>query len=197
MALRPAGKTLSSLTGIVVLAAVLWLLLNFVYAPSCGRFGCSYVPSWLPQAQADADGCPESLKGAATDAAWAADRIESIKDEKLTTMLAYDEDGVEHRYASAADTDEKSVIKTLQELGFPPDSAGRYPAAAHAEAKVAYLMRKNGVTHIVAVINNPKGVCSDGDQTCDAVVRKLLPEGAVLEVWEPDRAKPVRLVGGS
>lgn len=38
MALRPAGRTLSSLTGIVVLVAVLWLLLNFVYAPSCGRF---------------------------------------------------------------------------------------------------------------------------------------------------------------
>jgi hypothetical protein len=37
MTLRPAGRTLSSLTGIVVMAAVLWLLLNFVYAPSCGR----------------------------------------------------------------------------------------------------------------------------------------------------------------
>jgi hypothetical protein len=34
MALRPAGKTLSSLTGILVMAAVLWLLLNFVYAPT-------------------------------------------------------------------------------------------------------------------------------------------------------------------
>ncbi len=54
MALRPADKTLSSLTGIVVMAAVLWVLLNFVYAPSCGRFSCSYVPSWWPQAAADA-----------------------------------------------------------------------------------------------------------------------------------------------
>jgi hypothetical protein len=40
MALRPAGKTLSSLTGILVVAAVLWLILNFVYAPSCGRLAC-------------------------------------------------------------------------------------------------------------------------------------------------------------
>jgi hypothetical protein len=54
VALRPAAKTLSSLTGIVVMAAVLWVLLNFVYAPSCGRFSCSYVPSWWPQAAADA-----------------------------------------------------------------------------------------------------------------------------------------------
>jgi hypothetical protein len=53
MALRPAGKTLSSLTGILVMAAVLSLLLNFVYAPGRGRFACSYVPSWWPQAAAD------------------------------------------------------------------------------------------------------------------------------------------------
>jgi hypothetical protein len=64
MALRPASKTLSSLTGIVVMAAALWLILNFVYAPSCGRFACGYVPSWLPQAKVDsasADGCPDGI----------------------------------------------------------------------------------------------------------------------------------------
>ena len=53
MALKPAGKTLSSLSGIVVMAAVLWALLNFVYTPSCGRFACSYEPYWLPRAAAD------------------------------------------------------------------------------------------------------------------------------------------------
>jgi hypothetical protein len=90
MALRPAGKTLSSLTGIAVMTTVLWLLLNFVYAPSCGRFACSYVPSWWPQASADpagAEGCPDSITAAASDAAWAADRIASLRDAdaKVTT----------------------------------------------------------------------------------------------------------------
>ena len=29
---------------VLVPVAVLWFLLNFVCAPSCGKFGCSYVP---------------------------------------------------------------------------------------------------------------------------------------------------------
>ncbi|HEV7648579.1 MAG TPA: hypothetical protein VGP26_10485 [Actinophytocola sp.] len=88
MALRPAGKTLSSFTGILVMAAVLWLILNFVYAPSCGRFSCSYVPSWWPRAEADTgDGCPNGIDAAASDAEWAADRYESIKEAKVTTGL--------------------------------------------------------------------------------------------------------------
>jgi hypothetical protein len=71
MALRPAGKTLSSLTGILVMAAALWLLLNFVYAPSCGRFACSLEPAWWPQAEADSgDACPDSISAAADDAKW-------------------------------------------------------------------------------------------------------------------------------
>lgn len=61
------------------MAAVLWLLLNVMYAPSCGRFACGYVPSWLPQASADSgDACPDSITAAASDAAWAADRIEEL-----------------------------------------------------------------------------------------------------------------------
>ncbi|MGB3441191.1 MAG: hypothetical protein WBA97_20770 [Actinophytocola sp.] len=87
-------QTLSSLTGILVMAAVLWLWLNFVYAPSCGRFACSLEPAWWPQAEADSgETCPDSISTAANDAAWAADRIESIKDAKLTTGLYYDRDG--------------------------------------------------------------------------------------------------------
>jgi hypothetical protein len=62
MALRPAGKTLSSLTGVVVMAAVLWLILDFVHAPSCGRFACGYLPSWWPQASATTgDACPDNI----------------------------------------------------------------------------------------------------------------------------------------
>lgn len=199
VALRPASKTLSSLTGIVVAVAVLWLLLNFVYAPSCGRFACSYVPSWWPQAQADtiAGGCPDGLKGAATDAGWAADRMSSIADEKVTTMLAYDEDGAEHRFVSGRDADEANVVKTLEDMKYPPNPVGQYPAASHVEAKIAYWMRVSGVTHVVAVINNKGGPCSDGDQSCAAIVRVLLPRGSTLEVWWPGQSKPTPLTGGS
>lgn len=198
MALKPAGRTLSSLTGIVVVVAVLWLLLNFVYAPSCGRFGCSYTPSWLPQAQADnvAGGCPDGLKAAATDASWAADRIETIADEKPTVLLAYDQDGAEHRFTSGQDSDEQNVTKALEALKYPPDRSGRYPAATHAEAKLAYWMRETGTTFVVAVINNQKGVCADGPQSCTAIVSTLLPTGAELVVWEPGRPEPRRMKGG-
>src|SRR5206468_6657706 len=102
MSLRPATRTLRSLTGVLVVAFALWALLNFVYAPSCGRFSCSYVPSWWPQAQADTDtACPDSVTGAAGDASWAADRIASIADEKITTGLLYDADGAQHKFVSA------------------------------------------------------------------------------------------------
>lgn len=196
MALRPAGKTLSSLTGIVVLAAVLWFLLNFLYAPSCGRFACSFEPAWLPRAQAVvADGCPEGLDGAASDAGWAAARIESIADAKVTTILAYDEDGTEYRFRSGEDEDELRVSRALEELKYPPDRSGRYPAAAHAEAKAAFWMRETGTTLMVAVINNSKGVCADSLQSCTAIVSALLPTGSVLVVWEPGKAVPRKLEG--
>src|SRR5881628_3817802 len=115
MALRPAGKTLSSLTGIVVLAAVLWLVLNFVYAPSCGRFSCGYEPAWIPQAQADSGSCPDGIAGAASDAAWAADRIESIAAERLTVRLFYDSDGMRHDYGSQKGADADDALKVGRE----------------------------------------------------------------------------------
>lgn len=100
MALRPAGKTLSSLTGIVVMAAVLWLLLNFVYAPSCGRFGCGYEPYWIPNASADSGNCPDSYQAAWNDTGWVADRYERIKDRHITTGEFFDEDGEPHQFVS-------------------------------------------------------------------------------------------------
>lgn len=106
MALRPAGKTLSSLTGILVMVAVLWFLLNFVYAPSCGRFGCSYEPAWWPQAKADnGDACPDSIDAAATDATWAADQLDTIAEEPQTAGLFYDPDGAVHEFDSSHDVD--------------------------------------------------------------------------------------------
>jgi len=188
MALKPARKTLSSLTGLVVMAAVLWLLLNFVYAPSCGRFGCSYVPSWWPQAVADSgDGCPDGIDGAATDAEWAADRYESIKDATVTTGLFFDEDGTEHRIESGRDDNSERVLSTLYDLGVvqPPV---RPNVVDHVEAKVAALMRENDLKSGVLVINFPRGVCgTDSPQpyTCAAMVPAILPEGATLAVWSP------------
>ena len=200
MALRPASRTLSSLTGIVVLAAVLWLLLNFVYAPSCGKFGCSYEPYWAAHAAPDSgDGCPDSLAGAATDARWAADRITTISDPdvKVTTGLAYDQDGEPHRVVSGQDADAAEISVMLRDLGVAADPTGRYPAATHAEAKVALWMRKGNVRTVVMVINNQRGVCAGTAQNCDAIVPALLPQGATLYVWSPGRDTPVKFTGGS
>lgn len=186
--------------GILVLAALMFFLLNMFGMAQLGSFGCGFEPQFnvgAPAAEAASEGCPDNLKGAATDAAWAADRTDSIANERPTVLLAYDEDGFEHRFRSAADTDEERVIDTLRELGFPPDRAGNYPAASHAEAKVAYWMREGKVKHVVAVINNRKGVCVDEDQTCDAVVKALLPRGYLLEGWSPGRSKPTQLPGGA
>jgi hypothetical protein len=206
MALRPAGKTLSSLTGILVMAAVLWLLLNFLYAPSCGRFACSYVPSWWPQAAADSatgDGCPDSLDGAVNDAEWAADRYESIKDATVTTGLFFDEDGTMHRIESGRDDNSERVLSTLYDIGVvqPPV---RPNVVDHVEAKVAALMRENDLKTGVLVINFPRGVCgTDSPQpyTCAAIVPAILPEGATLAVWSPrelNEGRPsVKLTGNA
>jgi hypothetical protein len=40
--------------------------------------------------------CPDDITGAASDATWAADRAESIKDAKVTTGLYFDPDGSAH-----------------------------------------------------------------------------------------------------
>ncbi|OLF11450.1 hypothetical protein BLA60_10765 [Actinophytocola xinjiangensis] len=188
MALKPAGKTLSSLTGIAVMAAVLWFLLNFVYAPSCGRFACGYEPSWWPRASADSgEACPDSLSGAATDAGWAAARLESIADKKVTTGLAYDQDGTEHSYTSGEKDDHyQRAVKVLREVGAKPSRGGTYPSASHVEVKVAALMRENAISEMVLVINHPGGVCSAGyGLSCSEVLSSVLPVGARLIVWAP------------
>jgi hypothetical protein len=196
MALRPAGKTLSSLTGIVVMAAVLWLLLNFVYAPSCGRFACSYEPSWWPQASADSgDACPDDITSAATDAAWATDRIESIKDAKLTTGLYYDSDGTQHRITSGHEDISDRIEELLRSSGkasFPP--VGRHPAITHVETKIAMTMRETEVTTVVTVINNEEGPCP-GPYSCQAVLGVVLPVGYTLTVWWPGKATPETFTG--
>jgi hypothetical protein len=186
MALRPAGKTLSSLTGILVLAAVLWLLLNFVYAPSCGRFACSFEPAWTPQAQADSGSCPESIEQAARDPGWAAERAESIpRGDRKTTGLLYDSDGVGHSYTSGEKDDAAAeAVALLKEVGAPSSPIGTYPAASHVEVKAATAMRRGEVKHGVLVINHPGGPCS-GDLGCTTALPLVLTEGATLTVWWP------------
>ena len=186
MALRPAGKTLSSLTGIVVMAAVLWLLLNFVYAPSCGRFACSYEPSWIPQAQADSGSCPDSIEQAADDAEWAAARAESIpRTDRKTTGLLYDSDGAEHSFTSGEKDDAANeAAATLQEVGAPASPIGTYPAASHVEVKAAAAMRSGNVKNGVLVINHPGGPCP-GELGCTTALPLVLSEGATLTVWWP------------
>jgi hypothetical protein len=170
------------------MAAVLWLLLNFLYAPSCGRFACSYVPSWWPQATADSgDTCPDSLDGTATDAKWAAARLESIADKKVTTGLAYDQDGTEHTFTSGEQDDHyQRAVKVLQEAGVRLSRGGTYPSAAHVEVKVATSMRENDINEVVLVINHPGGVCSASQGlSCQEVLPLVLPPGVRLIVWAP------------
>lgn len=188
MALRPARKSLSSVTGLVVLVAVLWLILNFVYAPSCGRFACSYEPAWLSLAQADSAGCPDTVSGAADDAEWAADRIASIADQRSTVGLFYDSDGTPHSYDSqkGADADEALEVGRDAEV-FP--ASGRLDVVDHVEVKVAADMRDGGETAGVLVLNSG-GPCLLDDTAsaapCLAYLPKLLPAGATLTVWWPD-----------
>lgn len=184
MALRPARRALSSLTGIVVMAAVLWLLLNFVYAPSCGRFSCSYEPAWLPRAAADSGSCPDGIDAAANDATWAADRLDAIADEPQTAGLFYDPDGAVHEFDSSHDADEDQATAALRELGIVGANA-TLNVASHVEVKVAAAMRAQNITKGVLVINRATGVCSGGKFSCAEVVPQILPKGAQLIVWSP------------
>lgn len=184
MALRTAGRTLSSLTGLVVLAAVLWLLLNFVYAPSCARFSCGYEPAWLPQARADSGSCPDSIGDAANDAEWAADRLATIADEPQTAGVFYDSDGQEHQFDSGHDADEDVATSALRELGIVGPNA-TLTVASHVEVKVAAAMRAQNIRSGVLVINRTTGVCGDGTYTCAEIVPRILPAGTRLIVWSP------------
>ena len=199
MALKPVGKTLSSLTGIVVMAAVLWLLLNFVYAPSCGRFACSLEPAWVPQAQADSGSCPDSIEQAAADAEWAASRAKSIpRTDRKTTGLFYDTDGMEHSYTSGEkDNAAAEAAAALEEVGAPASPIGTYPAASHVEVKAAAAMRRGEVKHGVLVINHPDGPCP-GELGCTTTLPMLLTEGATLTVWWPSEQgmKSQQFTGG-
>jgi SCP1.201-like deaminase len=59
-------------------------------------------------------------------------------------------------------------------------------AAGHAEAKAAALMRHDGDSYGVLVINNPDGPCPYvSDIGCEVAMRLILPKGSTLVVWWP------------
>jgi Double-stranded DNA deaminase toxin A len=188
----------------MVMAAVLWALLNFVYAPSCGRFSCSLVPSWWPQAQAGTgEGCPDSLGEAAKDERWLRDRIESISDRPITVGMVYDEDGEPSTFVSGQDDAAKTAVEVGHEVGaFPPP--GSPFTTDHVEVKAAAAMRRADVKRAILVINNPEGPCGLDDArarpyTCDTLVPKLLAPGATLTVFwiEDGKLQSEQYVGGA
>lgn len=207
MSLRPLSATISALLKIVVSFLLLFLLLNFVYVPSCGRFACSYEPSWWSATAQAADGtdCPPNIAGAAASAQWAKDRLEDIEDKPLTAGVYYDEDGTRHVIGSGRDDTSELALKMLRELGAIPP-VGRPNAVDHVEIKVAALMRQSGIKKVVLVINNPKGICALNPEgqpqpmSCLILVRKLLPADGTLTVWSPQELAAnedaVKLTGG-
>jgi hypothetical protein len=185
---------IGSLLGILVLAAVAFILLNMfnVLSVGFGRFGCGWEPNLRFGAMAEAsdDHCPTNISGAMNDAEWAADRYATIKDKYITTGLMYDEDGIEHEFTSGDEKgdDAQRVVAVLQEQGVPPNRAGRYLAASHVETKVAALMREAGVRQGVLVINNRSGPCGPSNEgtSCTDVLSSILPAGSILRVWFAD-----------
>ena len=172
---------------LLVPAAALFILLNFFYVPSCGRFSCSYEPAWPPRAQAgSSDGCPDAIHGAMNDGQWAADRYSEIKDERDTTGVFYDQDGVRQTFASGDEkgADAELARKVLREVGARADRSDGFPAATHVEVKVAALMRERGVTAGVLVINHVGGPCTGtAGFACSEVLSLIVPPGSTLRVW--------------
>ena len=190
------GSFVRKFVFVVALGILAWIFV----VPSCStEFGCDAAGA---VAHADDGECPSGLEDAANDAEWAADRIASLraKKAKLTTGLFYDEDGAEHTHVSGYDENSDRAEEALDEAGveFPP--AGRHPAAAHVETKIAAGMRDNDITFGVVVINHPGGPCGADPATerrfsCGVVVPAILPEGSTLAVWFPGAVESVKLRG--
>jgi len=164
------------------LLVVIALVLAWIFVvPSCSKFGCD---SALATAHADDGSCPASLRGAAQDPDWAADRLKTIADRPLTVGLFYDEDGTQHTYTSGRDDDSDLAEEILQDVGATPSRIDTYPAATHVEIKIAALMRENEVDYGVLVINHPGGVCNGEDgMSCQEVLGLVLAPGDTLVVW--------------
>ncbi|TDQ01093.1 DddA-like double-stranded DNA deaminase toxin [Labedaea rhizosphaerae] len=145
-------------------------------------------------AYADDDSCPDYLREAVGDSAWAHDQQEAIRDLKLTV-------GRYMTSASAAPQTMTSGYDHFSDLAdaYLRDSDFNYPergqptVISHVETKIAAKMRHDGVTAAVVAINNPQ-VCGPA-MGCQQAVPAILPEGSVLYVWELDADEPVTLEG--
>jgi len=171
---------------VVVLATLAWVFV----VPSCGtKFGCDAAPA---RAHADDASCPADSDQAADDAIWAAARLDTIKDEHVTTGLFYDEDGHQHDFVSGRDDDADRAVDIGRDAGVFPDR-GHPVVVDHVEIKVAAAMRNADVLGGVLVINNSGGPCGliGGSEvqpvSCRALVPELLPRGATLTVWWADK----------
>jgi hypothetical protein len=160
---------------VVVLSALAWIFV----VPSCStKFGCEASGA---VAHADDQSCPSTMGEAAKDTGWAAAQFLSIKDDKITTGLFYDDDGIRHTFVSGEDGAERAA-EVLAEVGAPASPIRTYPAASHVEVKAAVAMRDGDVTSGVMVINHSGGPCP-GDLGCATAVPYALPDGAWLVVW--------------
>lgn len=181
---------------IALVAFGLWYVISHYHGGT--TFGCQ--PSEAVATAGSGD-CPTSIREAAVDPRWAADRWATIKNDKITTGLFYDQDGNEHEFISGEDTDAARVSQILRaaHVAFPP-GATTHPAASHVETKAAARMRDNRVTAGVVVINNWRGVCGGGNVSpdgCMSVLPVILPRGTSLVVrWHgPNGMTSARFVG--
>lgn len=165
----------------------LFLLLNFVYTPSCARFSCGYEPYWLLQAEADSGECPEALGDAWSNAGWAAERWAEIKDDDKTAGLYYDAHGEPRKIRSGVlkGADTERARQVLRQVGAAAAKDGSYPAAHHVEVKIAARMREDGAKAALVVINHPDGPCPGrgAGLSCQEVLPLVLATGSTLRVW--------------
>lgn len=179
---------LKRLFGRVVLVVVAVLGLWFVISHYHGsdQFGCQID---LPAAHADDNSCPTTIGQAANDAHWAAARIATIANERMTTGLLYDEDGHEEKIVSGrAGPSYQSVLRYLSP--YPSyivrDRPKGVDAAGHVEPKATAIMRESSLTFGVLLINNPGGPCTYASgQGCDVIMQLILPKGSTIVVWWP------------
>lgn len=185
---------------VVVWAVVVVLVV--IVAKSCGidlnPFGSSVgcdASAAGPVAHADDDGCPDYLRDAITDPAWAREQQDAIRGNRLTTG----------RYMTSATATAQQITSGYGHLSdladgylrdsddFDYPSRGKPNVITDVETKLAAAMRSSGVATAVVAINHPQ-VC-DGVLGCKQAVPAILPEGSVLYVWELGKDQPVTLAG--
>ncbi len=109
----------------------------------------------------------------------------------VTTGLLFTEANGENPTTLDSGESGEEFQLALQYLqSYPASDVGGKPqgqqAAGHAESKAAALMRRDGATYGVLVINNLDGPCRYVSGIgCAAAMRLILPKGSTLVVWWP------------